>query len=103
MRRSRTCNSAAATIYARAKQGKHTSLYYFGDRDPSGVDIDRAVRQGIGESLLSLEMTAFATNDSDIPLRADWHLLRSLFDGDADGEAKEEMFESYATFERVAV
>ena len=51
-------HSAAKTIYERHKQGKRTTLYYFGDRDPSGVDIDRAIRQGIGESLDALEGAA---------------------------------------------
>jgi hypothetical protein len=73
-------HSAAQTIRGRAKQGKHTTIYYFGDRDPSGVDIDRAIRQGIGESLIS---------------------LTSPFS--ADAWEKEEVFRLYASFERVAV
>jgi hypothetical protein len=97
-------HSAAKTIYERAKQGKRTTLYYFGDRDPSGVDIDRAIRQGIGESLLTLEMAAAAAADRDLPLRAGWHLISSLFGAEGDqAEAKEGAFESYASFERVAV
>jgi hypothetical protein len=39
-------HSAAQAIEA---QGKPAYLYYFGDRDPSGVDIDRFVEQSIHE------------------------------------------------------
>lgn len=39
-------NSAAEAI---ADQYKPAYLYYFGDRDPSGLDIDRNIRQGIRE------------------------------------------------------
>jgi hypothetical protein len=39
-------HGAAETIKAR---GKPACLYYFGDYDPSGVDITRAVEQGIRE------------------------------------------------------
>lgn len=38
--------SAAESI---AAQGKPAYLYYFGDHDPSGVDITRAVEQGVRE------------------------------------------------------
>jgi hypothetical protein len=48
-------HSAAEAIKARADDGQHTRIYYFGDRDPSGVDIDRAIVHGIGESLCALE------------------------------------------------
>jgi hypothetical protein len=47
-------HSAAESIHARAEAGQHTYIYYFGDRDPTGVDIDRAVRENIGESLSRL-------------------------------------------------
>jgi hypothetical protein len=39
-------HSAADAI---ANQGKPTHLYYFGDYDPSGVDITRAVEEGVRE------------------------------------------------------
>jgi hypothetical protein len=39
--------SAAMEMRARAENGQHTRIYYFGDQDPSGVDIDRAVVDGI--------------------------------------------------------
>ena len=39
-------HSAAEAIGARQAEAAH-AIYYFGDRDPSGVDIDRAVVQGI--------------------------------------------------------
>jgi len=45
---------AAEAINARAAEDQHTVIYYFGDHDPSGVDIDRFVPQGIGEALLRL-------------------------------------------------
>ena len=80
-------HSAAETIHERDKHGKQTAIYYFGDHDPSGTDIDRAIRQGIGESLLALEppwLDIFAVNRPD----ADQH---------------EQAFDDYATFERVAV
>jgi hypothetical protein len=41
-------HSAAEAI---AGRDQWTHIYYLGDRDPSGVDIDRAVVDGIGESL----------------------------------------------------
>ena len=39
-------HGAAETI---ARQGKPSYLYYFGDHDPSGVDITRSVADGIQE------------------------------------------------------
>jgi len=58
-------HSAAVAVAGRAAEGQHTHIYYFGDRDPSGVDIDRAVVRGIGESINSLECAApdFAQHD----------------------------------------
>lgn len=41
-------HSAAETI---AEEPQFTHLYYFGDHDPSGVDISRFVKQGISELL----------------------------------------------------
>ncbi|MBA2440310.1 MAG: hypothetical protein H0V50_06505 [Thermoleophilaceae bacterium] len=73
-------HSAAEAIHGRAQHDQHTHLYYFGDHDPSGVDIDRAVRQGIGESLAALD--GFAAEDA--------------------GEA-EDTFYDFATLDRVAV
>jgi hypothetical protein len=66
-------HSAAEAIAARENL---TNVYYFGDRDPSGVDIDRAVVKGIGESLQALL---------------------------GPGLEPEEEFEAAATFTRVAV
>lgn len=46
-------HSAAEAIAARWNRSmQRTCIYYLGDRDPSGVDIDRAIRRNIGESLL---------------------------------------------------
>jgi hypothetical protein len=72
-------HSAAVAIKARADEGQHTHIYFFGDRDPSGVDIDRSVRKGIGESLAAIK------GWSDV------------------AEDLEEVFDIYADFERVAV
>jgi hypothetical protein len=44
---------AAEAIIGRAD--RRTVIYYFGDHDPSGRDIDRWVVQGIGEALDSLD------------------------------------------------
>lgn len=73
-------HAAADVIMGRLnRREQRTVVYYFGDRDPSGVDIDRAVRQGIGEAL--------------------WSLLRP-----EDREATpEEEFAYWADFERIAV
>ena len=49
--------SAANAILDRAtgdRRHQRTQIYYFGDHDPSGVDIDRAIRQGIGEAMWSM-------------------------------------------------
>jgi hypothetical protein len=73
-------HSAAEEIHGRAQLDQHTQLYYFGDHDPSGVDIDRAVRQGIGESLAALH--GFTADDAD----------------EAEGT-----FDESATLQRVAV
>jgi hypothetical protein len=51
-------HSAAEAIRSREAEGQQTKIYYFGDRDPSGADIDRAVVHGIGESLAALEKGA---------------------------------------------
>jgi hypothetical protein len=99
-------HSAAKTIYERTTQGKHTTLYYFGDHDPSGRDIDRAIRQGIGESLRALEMAAVRTADRDADGVPNWLPSRWLWGMDEDDEdatEAEQAFEYYATFERIAV
>jgi hypothetical protein len=46
-------HSAAEVI---ANQGKPTYLYYFGDHDPSGVDITRSVEEGIREMAPAAEI-----------------------------------------------
>jgi hypothetical protein len=46
--------AAAEAIHARAEEDQQTAIYYFGDHDPSGTDIDRFVPVGIGEALLQL-------------------------------------------------
>lgn len=45
--------SASEQILARAAKGEpqRTLIYYFGDHDPTGKDIDRQVVEGIGECL----------------------------------------------------
>lgn len=47
-------HDAAETIQAR---GKPAHLYYFGDHDPSGVDITRAVEEGIREFAPGADIT----------------------------------------------
>jgi hypothetical protein len=74
-------HTAAEAIHDRSRQDQRTVIYYFGDHDPSGVDIDRSIVKGIGESLLALE------GGSDFG-----------FEPDEEGT-----FEAYADFHRVAV
>jgi hypothetical protein len=83
-------HSAAEAIKARSDEGQHTHIYYFGDRDPSGVDIDRAVVDGIGESLESLDPFLHARR-----------LAAGLFGMEIFDSA--EAFHDHATFTRVAV
>jgi len=47
-------HSAAETIDQAERDGQRTAIYYLGDHDPSGRDMDRWIRTGIGESLCSL-------------------------------------------------
>lgn len=58
-------HSAAEAI---ADQYKPTHLYYFGDRDPSGVDIDRFVEKSIREIApdIDLEFTRVAVTPQQI-------------------------------------
>lgn len=77
-------HSAAEAMHARAERGQRTAVYYFGDHDPSGRDIDRAIVHGIGESLLSLR-------EPDV---------FDVFRGEL---TPEEAFEEVADFQRVAV
>jgi hypothetical protein len=71
-------HSAAQAIAARYERNQRTRIYYFGDNDPSGRDIDRVIVEGIGESLAAIR---------------GWSGL-------ADPE---EAFDIFADFERVAV
>jgi hypothetical protein len=73
-------HSAAEAILQRHENGQRTAIYYFGDHDPAGTDIDRVIVTGIGQSLAALE---------------GW-------DGCPDDVAVG-TFEEYAEFERVAV
>jgi hypothetical protein len=83
-------HSAAATIKERHDYGQHTHIYYFGDRDPSGVDIDRAVVEGLMEGI-----------DSMRPMAEDMLLeVAGAFDDEAPHSA--DLYECL-TFERVAV
>jgi hypothetical protein len=61
---------AAEAIRDRADEGQHTAVYYFGDHDPSGVDIDRAVVSGIGEALANLN--SFDLEPEDDPADLFW-------------------------------
>lgn len=46
--------SAAQQVAERFQNGQYTRIYYFGDRDPTGVDIDRQVVDGIDGCLDAL-------------------------------------------------
>jgi hypothetical protein len=73
--------SAAEVIKERHEvRDQHTVIYYFGDHDPSGVEIDQSLVRGIGECLISM----------------DPHLEVLEFE-------PEDAFEEMASFERVAV
>lgn len=74
--------SAAEEIMGRADHGQRTIIYYFGDRDPSGVDIDRSIIRGIGEALDSIDEGSAGWDDDGNP---------------------EFTFECFADFERIAV
>jgi hypothetical protein len=75
--------SAAKAIQERYEvRGQETVIYYFGDHDPSGVEIDQSIVSGIGECLISLHPTLARFADELDP---------------------EEAFDEMATFERVAV
>jgi hypothetical protein len=81
--------SAAAAIKSRSDHDQRTKIYYFGDYDPSGRDIDRAVVSGIGESLQTLEVAEFS--------------VAATFDAFFDDSEPEWTFEAYADFERIGV
>ena len=46
--------SAAAQVVERWLDGRRTFIYYMGDHDPSGVDIDRTVVEGVGRAARSV-------------------------------------------------
>ena len=46
--------SAAVQVVERWLHGRRTFLYYMGDHDPSGIDIDRAVVDGVGQAMRSV-------------------------------------------------
>lgn len=96
--------SAAEAIRDRSENGQRTEIYYFGDRDPSGLDIDRAIRQGIGESMDSPAVPDdFSATDLVHVQRARQHLGLSPLAKRHDPEVLEEVFDEHATFTRVAV
>lgn len=91
--------SAAESIKARAECGQHTCIYYFGDRDPSGVDIDRAVVTGIEDALSSMvsppRLALMGGEDFG-------SLLELVLSAIREGESFES-FDAFADFTRVAV
>jgi hypothetical protein len=95
--------SAASAIRERHENGQRTHIYYFGDRDPSGVDIDRAVRQGIGEALNSM------LGPEDVRYMDFIEAARAFESGDYGsmfaiaGRDPRLSFEDCTTFTRVAV
>jgi hypothetical protein len=97
-------HSAAISIKDRYEHGQRTQIYYFGDRDPSGVDIDRAIVEGIGESLASFsgrpssaDYRRLAAVGED--LGAAVSLVLEVFEREGGGAS----FADYADFTRVAV
>jgi hypothetical protein len=76
-------HSAAVAIKARHERGQRTVIYYFGDHDPSGLDIDRHIEQSLGQILAGLDHPALI--------------------GSFDDLTKELAFDSYCDFERIAV
>ena len=81
-------HGAAESIYDRWYHDRLTAIYYFGDHDPSGVDIDANIVRGIGQSLIRTAALAYAGAGMESPF---------------DGMEPEEAFDQVASFERVAV
>jgi hypothetical protein len=96
-------HDAAVQIRRRYENGQLTHIYYFGDHDPSGVDIDRAIRQGIGESLEALELAEVRRNLRDGSKRLPGRWLYGSLGEDEDATDAERAFDYYAAFERIAV
>lgn len=94
--------SAAEAIRERSDHGQRTEIYYFGDHDPSGVDIDRAIRQGIGESIGSPELPDDWTAVDFIDLQRGRQHLGVTVER-PNPEDLEIVFDEHATFTRVAV
>jgi hypothetical protein len=102
-------HSAAEAIKERADNDQRTQLYYFGDNDPSGRDIDRSIVHGIGESLVALRDAEWRQKFAEAGQReslaekekvlGSW-LMESMWTAD---EEPEEAFGEVAEFERVAV
>jgi hypothetical protein len=77
-------HGAAEAIDERNEESEQrTIIYYFGDHDPSGVDIDRAIVKGIGQSLVSIWASRWGADTEDFP--------------------PEDAFDELADFRRVAV
>jgi hypothetical protein len=94
--------AAGEAIRERSDNGQRTAIYYFGDRDPSGVDIDRQIRQGIGESMDTPAIPDDFTAADLVNLqRGQQHLGHTVARRDA--EELEDVFDEHATFTRVAV
>ena len=94
--------AAGEAIRERSDNGQRTEIYYFGDRDPSGLDIDRAIRQGIGESIdapaIPDDFTAADLVDLQRGRQAASHTPERR-----DPEEMEFSFDLHAGFTRVAV
>jgi hypothetical protein len=109
-------HAAAVSAFNRYEyRGQKTRIYYLGDRDPSGVDIDRALVAQMAEAFTSLDGTSAAERDGrpccklaaatagkhhakTCKRRVSW---RGLDDWSAVWRQRE--FEKYAEIERVAV
>jgi hypothetical protein len=78
-------HGAAEAIWERSQErDQRTVIYYFGDHDPSGVDIDRAIVKGIGQSLVSIWASRWGADT-------------------AEDFTPEDAFDELADFRRVAV
>jgi Holliday junction resolvase RusA-like endonuclease len=96
--------SAAEAIRERSENGQRTQIYYFGDRDPSGVDIDRAIQTGIGEAVESLNRGISVTDCRSLAAGDDGiSTFAQVLLGIYERESGEHAFEMLADFERVAV
>lgn len=79
--------SGAVQVVERWRRGRQTILYYMGDHDPSGTDIDRAVVDGMGQAMrrvlqgLDPSETPFRSEERQLYL---WHVGEEPTEQDLD-------------------